>query len=111
MTPTGRQTQSKPLPFYEIEKIYQAAKAEYTLDLVFVKDGNNLITFGEDKDILIEVLPVNPFGQNTPEGGVVEFAGFTIDKAESFMSQLIDQGFTIAVVEQVDPATIANRLM
>lgn len=101
---------TSPMPFYELEKIYQVAKEQYPLEVVFVKNGDNLITFDQDKVIVTEVLPVPTLAQQRPEGGLVEFTGFPVTR-QDFINTLIDMGFTLAVLEQGDNQNQLSRIM
>ncbi len=93
-----------------IRKQYLEIKKEYPESLLFFRLGDFYETFDEDAEIVSRELDIVLTSRNVGKGTRVPMAGIPHHAIENHLSRLIDQGYHVAICEQVGDHPV-NGLM
>ncbi|MFO8037402.1 MAG: DNA mismatch repair protein MutS [Anaerolineales bacterium] len=84
-----------------IRKQYLEIKKQYPESLLFFRLGDFYETFDEDAEIVSRELDIVLTSRNVGKGTRVPMAGIPHHAIENHLSRLIDQGYHVAICEQV----------
>jgi DNA mismatch repair protein MutS len=84
-----------------IRKQYLEIKKQYPESLLFFRLGDFYETFDEDAEIVSRELDIVLTSRNVGKGTRVPMAGIPHHALENHLSRLIDQGYHVAICEQV----------
>lgn len=84
-----------------IRKQYLDIKSQYPDSILFFRLGDFYETFDEDAEIVSRVLDIVLTSRNVAKGMRVPMAGIPHHAAENYLARLIDQGYHVAICEQV----------
>jgi DNA mismatch repair protein MutS len=89
-----------------IRRQYLDIKRQYPDAILFFRLGDFYETFDEDAHTVSRVLDIVLTSRNVAKGVRVPMAGIPHHAAENYLSRLIDQGFHVAICEQVGDTPI-----
>ena len=84
-----------------VRKQYLDIKHQHPDSIVFFRLGDFYETFDEDAEIVSRVLDIVLTSRNIGKGTRVPMAGIPHHAAENYLSRLIEQGYHVAICEQV----------
>ncbi|NOU33395.1 MAG: DNA mismatch repair protein MutS, partial [Polyangiaceae bacterium] len=86
---------------------FKAAKAEVPDALLFFRMGDFYELFFEDAVVAAKALELTLTSRNKGAADEIPMAGVPYHAATSYVQRLLDQGFRVAICEQMaDPATV-----
>ncbi|MEA3350419.1 MAG: DNA mismatch repair protein MutS, partial [Chloroflexota bacterium] len=97
----------KPTP---VRKQYLDIKNQYPEAIVFFRLGDFYETFDEDAKTISRILDIVLTSRNVGKGNRVPMAGIPHHAAENYLGRLIDQGYHVAICEQIGDEPV-NGLM
>jgi len=89
---------------------YLEIKRQYPHTILFFRLGDFYETFDEDAEVVSRVLDIVLTSRNVAKGARVPMAGIPYHAMENYVGRLIDQGYHVAICEQVGDQPI-NGLM
>ena len=99
-----------PSPISPIRQQYLDVKRSYPDAIVFFRLGDFYETFDADAHIVAEQLDIVLTSRNVAKGQRVPMAGVPHHAAEGYIAKLIENGFKVAICEQMGDEPI-NGLM
>ena len=84
-----------------IRKQYLEIKRQYPDTILFFRLGDFYETFDKDAEISSSVLDIVLTSRSVAKGQRIPMAGIPFHAAENYISRLIDQGYHVAICEQV----------
>jgi DNA mismatch repair protein MutS len=84
-----------------IRRQYLEIKSQYPNAILFFRLGDFYETFDEDAEIVSKVLDIVLTSRNVAKGVRVPMAGIPHHAAENYLGRLIDQGYHVAICEQI----------
>ena len=84
-----------------VRRQYLDIKKQYPDSIIFFRLGDFYETFDEDAQVVSRVLDIVLTSRNVGKGTRVPMAGIPHHAAENYLSRLIDQGYHVAICEQV----------
>jgi DNA mismatch repair protein MutS len=84
-----------------IRKQYLDIKHQYPDAILFFRLGDFYETFDKDAETVSKVLDIVLTSRNVAKGTRIPMAGIPHHAAENYLARLIDQGFHVAICEQV----------
>ncbi|MEG2148281.1 MAG: DNA mismatch repair protein MutS [Clostridiales bacterium] len=90
---------------------FQAAKDEHPEAIIFFRMGDFYEMFADDAIVASEALDITLTSRSAGELGRVPMCGVPHHAAESYIAKLIDQGFRVAICEQVEDPKTATGLV
>ncbi len=81
---------------------YYEIKKEYADCLLFYRMGDFYEMFGEDAIVGSKALEITLTGKNAGEEGRIPMCGVPYHACDSYISRLIEQGFKVAICEQLE---------
>jgi DNA mismatch repair protein MutS len=88
---------------------YLAIKADYPDSLLFYRMGDFYELFFADAEVAARELQITLTSRNPSSENPVPMCGVPHHSAESYLKQLLDKGYKVAICEQVeDPRTAKN---
>ncbi len=84
-----------------VRRQYLDIKKQYPDSIIFFRLGDFYETFDEDAQIVSRVLEIVLTSRNVGKGTRVPMAGIPHHAAENYLSRLIEQGYHVAICEQV----------
>lgn len=92
----GKKSKKSP-----VRRQYLNIKKQYPDAIVFFRLGDFYETFDEDAEITARVLDIVLTNRNVGKGQRVPMAGIPYHAAENYMARLIEQGYHVAICEQI----------
>ena len=93
-----------------VRRQYLEIKRQYPDTILFFRLGDFYETFDEDAHIVSKVLDIVLTSRNVAKGNRVPMAGIPHHAMENYLGRLIDQGYHVAICEQVGEQPV-NGLM
>jgi DNA mismatch repair protein MutS len=93
-----------------VRRQYLDIKGQYPDAIVFFRLGDFYETFDEDAEIVSRVLDIVLTSRNVAKGTRVPMAGIPHHAMENYVGRLIDQGFHVAICEQVGEEPIKGLM-
>ena len=90
---------------------YYEIKKDYADCLLFCRMGDFYEMFGEDAVIGSKVLEITLTGKNAGPEGRIPMCGVPYHSADSYIGKLIEQGYKVAICEQVEDPKKAKGLV
>jgi len=84
-----------------VRRQYLDIKKQYPDSIIFFRLGDFYETFDEDAHIVSRVLDIVLTSRNIGKGTRIPMAGIPHHAAENYLSRLIEQGYHVAICEQV----------
>jgi DNA mismatch repair protein MutS len=84
-----------------IRQQYLEIKSKYPDAILFFRLGDFYETFDEDAETASRVLDIVLTSRNVAKGVRIPMAGIPYHAAENYLSRLIDQGYHVAICEQI----------
>mgnify|MGYP001082452778 CR=1 FL=1 len=84
-----------------IRKQYLEIKQQYPNAILFFRLGDFYETFDKDAEITSKVLNIVLTSRNIAKGQRVPMAGIPCHAAENYISRLIEEGYHVAICEQI----------
>ena len=84
-----------------VRKQYLEIKKQYPDSIIFFRLGDFYETFDEDAETVSRVLDIVLTSRNIGKGTRVPMAGIPHHAVENYLSRLIEQGYHVAICEQV----------
>jgi len=84
-----------------VRRQYLDIKKQYPDSIIFFRLGDFYETFDEDAQVVSRVLDIVLTSRNVGKGTRVPMAGIPHHAAENYLSRLIEQGYHVAICEQV----------
>jgi len=84
-----------------VRRQYLNIKKQYPDSIIFFRLGDFYETFDEDAQVVSRVLDIVLTSRNVGKGTRVPMAGIPHHAAENYLSRLIEQGYHVAICEQV----------
>ena len=88
---------------------YHAAKAEYPEALLFFRMGDFYELFLDDARKAAHALDIALTKRGQHQGQDIAMCGVPVEKRDLYLKRLIDKGFKVAVVDQVEDARTAKQ--
>ena len=92
-------------------KQYFSIKEKYTDAILFYRMGDFYEMFFEDAEIASKVLEITLTSRNKKDTKPIPMCGVPARAAHSYIARLIDNGFRVAVCDQVEDPSIAKGLV
>jgi DNA mismatch repair protein MutS len=93
-----------------IRKQYLDIKRDYPDTILFFRLGDFYETFDEDAQTTSKVLDIVLTSRNVAKGERVPMAGIPYHAMESYLGKLIDQGYHVAICEQVSDQPVKGLM-
>ncbi len=90
---------------------YMAIKNEYKDCIVFYRLGDFYEMFFEDAHIASKVLELTLTGRNCGQGERAPMCGVPFHASESYISKLVENGYKVAICEQMEDPAKAKGLV
>jgi DNA mismatch repair protein MutS len=90
---------------------YLAIKAQYKDAILFYRMGDFYEMFFEDAQVASRVLEITLTSRNKNDSAPVPMCGFPFRAAQSYLARLIDNGYKVAICDQVENPAEANGLV
>ncbi|MGI5824025.1 MAG: DNA mismatch repair protein MutS [Bacillota bacterium] len=90
---------------------YYEIKKEYPDCLLFYRMGDFYEMFGEDAVVGSKALEITLTGKNAGPEGRIPMCGVPFHACDSYIAKLIEQGFKVAICEQVEDPKLAKGLV
>ncbi|MEJ6950541.1 DNA mismatch repair protein MutS [Natronospora cellulosivora (SeqCode)] len=90
---------------------YMEIKEQYADAILFFRMGDFYEMFFEDAEIAARVLDLALTARNKGGGEKAPMAGIPYHSADSYISKLINQGFKVAICEQLENPSEANGIV
>lgn len=90
---------------------YKKIKKQYSDAILFFRMGDFYEMFFEDAKIAARVLDLALTSRNKGEGKKAPMAGVPCHSADSYIANLIDQGYKVAICEQLEDPSESNGLV
>ena len=90
---------------------YYEIKKEYADCLLFYRMGDFYEMFGPDAVVGSKALEITLTGKNAGAEGRIPMCGIPFHSADSYIAKLIDQGYKVAICEQVEDPKQAKGLV
>jgi len=84
-----------------IRKQYLEIKRQHPDEILFFRLGDFYETFDKDAEITSRVLDIVLTSRNVAKGQRIPMAGIPFHAAENYIGKMIDQGYHVAICEQV----------
>lgn len=84
-----------------VRRQYLEIKRQYPHAILFFRLGDFYETFDEDAEVVSRVLDIVLTSRNVAKGARVPMAGIPYHAMENYVGRLIDQGYHVAICEQV----------
>jgi len=84
-----------------IRKQYLEIKKQYPNTILFFRLGDFYETFDKDAEITSKILDIVLTSRNVAKGQRIPMAGIPFHAAENYIGRLIEQGYHVAICEQV----------
>ena len=89
---------------------YLEIKRQYPHTILFFRLGDFYETFDEDAEVVSRVLDIVLTSRNVAKGARVPMAGIPYHAMENYVGRLIDQGYHVAICEQVGDEPIKGLM-
>ncbi len=89
-----------------VRRQYLDIKKQYPDSIIFFRLGDFYETFDEDAHIVSRVLDIVLTSRNIGKGTRIPMAGIPHHAAENYLSRLIEQGYHVAICEQVSDVPV-----
>ncbi|MFN2195847.1 MAG: DNA mismatch repair protein MutS [Anaerolineales bacterium] len=93
-----------------IRKQYLDIKRQYPDAVLFFRLGDFYETFDEDAELVSKALDIVLTSRNVAKGVRIPMAGIPHHAAENYLGRLIDQGYHVAICEQVGDEPIKGLM-
>lgn len=90
---------------------YRRLKAEHPRTILFFRMGDFYETFGEDALLASRVLGIALTSRDKKREGSIALAGVPHHAVDSYLRTLVQKGYSVAIAEQMEPASEAHGLM
>jgi DNA mismatch repair protein MutS len=90
---------------------YLAIKGEYTDSILFYRMGDFYEMFYEDAEVASKVLEIALTSRNKNDKNPVPMCGVPAKAARSYLSKLINQGYKVAICDQIENSSEAKGLV
>ncbi|GAB6100747.1 DNA mismatch repair protein MutS [Halanaerocella petrolearia] len=90
---------------------YYSVKEEYEDEIVFFRLGDFYEMFNEDATTAARELELTLTSRNKGGGKEIPMAGVPCKSAESYIAQLIERGYRVAICDQVEDANASSGLV
>jgi DNA mismatch repair protein MutS len=98
-------------PSTPLMRQYAAIKKEHPSALLFFRLGDFYELFFDDAVLASRELQITLTSRNKEKGVAVPMCGVPYHAAEGYISKLIRKGFKVAICEQMENATLAQKLV
>ena len=89
---------------------YRRLKAEHPGSILLFRMGDFYETFGEDAVVASRVLGI-ALTSRDKKGDPLPLAGVPHHSVEGYLKRLVEQGYSVAIAEQMEPAELAKGLV
>src|SRR5271169_2623444 len=90
---------------------YQTVKSRYPHALLLFRLGDFYELFYEDAIIAARELQITLTSRNREKGAPIPMCGVPYHAAEGYISRLLQQGFRVAICEQMEDPKAATKLV
>ncbi len=92
-------------------KQYLSIKEKYTDALLFYRMGDFYEMFFEDAKIASRALEITLTSRNKNDESPIPMCGVPVRAVQTYIGRLIEQGYRVAICEQVEDASVAKGLV
>ncbi len=90
---------------------YLAIKEEYADSILFYRMGDFYEMFFEDAEVASKILEITLTSRNKNDKNPVPMCGVPAKAAKSYLAKLINQGYKVAICDQVEDSSEAKGLV
>ncbi|MCU0615449.1 MAG: DNA mismatch repair protein MutS [Desulfobacterales bacterium] len=90
---------------------YLAIKGEYADSILFYRMGDFYEMFYEDAEVASKILEITLTSRNKNDKNPVPMCGVPAKAAKSYLAKLINQGYKVAICDQVEDSSEAKGLV
>ncbi|MBN2800567.1 MAG: DNA mismatch repair protein MutS [Deltaproteobacteria bacterium] len=90
---------------------YNALKATHPEALLFFRMGDFYEMFWEDAEVASRVLELTLTSRNKSDDNPIPMAGVPYHAVEGYVQRLVDEGYRVAIAEQVEDPALAKGLV